>query len=112
MKKVLWFSRHQMTQEQKEALGDVEIVQIDRTINSAFELKEEVEAADIVAIVAPIHLQEQFLRIAGDRPVITALSERRLVPDGNGGETKVEFVFQKWERLVRIVVEKEDFVVS
>lgn len=42
MKKVLWFSRHAMTEEQLAALGDVEILQINATINSAFELQEEI----------------------------------------------------------------------
>ena len=37
--KVLWFSRHEMSAEQRAALGDVEIVQINKTIQSAQELK-------------------------------------------------------------------------
>ena len=36
-KKVLWFSRHEMSAEQRAALGDVEIVQINKTIQSAQE---------------------------------------------------------------------------
>lgn len=35
MKKVLWFSRHEMTDEQRTALGDVDIVQVDKTIQHA-----------------------------------------------------------------------------
>lgn len=110
MKKVLWFSRHEMTVEQKAALGNVEIVQINRTINSAFELQAEIAAADIVAIVAPINLQQQFLKLAGEKPVIMALSERILVPSEDGGEDKVDFHFVKWERLRKIEVVKEDFL--
>ena len=109
-KKVLWFSRHEMTEEQKKALGDCEITQINKSISSAYELQEEIAAADIVAIVAPINLQAQFVKIAGDKPVIMALSDRVLVPDENGGESKVEFHFVKWERLVKIEVVKEDFL--
>jgi len=44
--KVLWFSRHAMTEEQKNSLGDVEINQINKTIHSAKELKAEIEAND------------------------------------------------------------------
>ena len=110
MKKVLWFSRHEMTAEQRAALGDVEIVQVNRTISSAFELQSEIAAADIVAIVAPINLQQQFLKLAGDKPVIMALSERVLVPSEDGGEDKVDFHFVKWERLKKIEVVKEDFL--
>ena len=110
-KKVLWFSRHTMTAEQLGALGTVrEIVQCDGTISSAWELAEEINDCDIIAIVAPINLQQQFLKLAGDKPVIMALSERVITPDPEGGESKVEFVFQKWERLVKIEVEKEDFI--
>ena len=39
MKKILWFSRHKMTPEQKLALGDVEIMQINKTINYAILLQ-------------------------------------------------------------------------
>ena len=109
-RKVLWFSRHTMTAEQLSALGTVrEIVQCDGTISSAWELAEEINDCDIIAIVAPINLQQQFLKLAGDKPVVMALSERVITPDPEGGESKVDFVFQKWERLLRIEVEKEDF---
>ncbi len=110
MKKVLWFSRHTMTEEQKAALGECEIMQIDCTINSAYELQEEIEAADVVAIVAPINLQQQFLKLAGDRPVIMAVNDRILVPAEDGSESKVEFRFVKWERLLSIKIEKEDYL--
>lgn len=110
-RKVLWFSRHTMTAEQLSALGAVrEIVQCDGTISSAWELADEINDCDIIAIVAPIGLQQQFLKLAGDKPVVMALSERVITPDPEGGESKVEFVFQKWERLIKIEVEKEDFI--
>lgn len=108
-KKVLWFSRHKMTEPQLAALGNVEIVQIDRSIESAFELQEEISECDIIAIVAPIGLQAQFLRVAGDKPVIVALNNRVLVPQEDGTEAKAVFNFVKWERLVEINVVKEDF---
>lgn len=110
MKKVLWFSRHIMTPEQKAALGECEILQIDKTINSAYELEQEIKAADVVAIVAPINLQQQFLKLAEDRPVIMAVNDRVLVPAEDGSESKVEFRFVKWERLLSIKIEKEDYL--
>lgn len=110
-KRVLWFSRHTMTKEQLAALGPVkEVVQCDGTINTAFELEEDIKGCDIVAIVAPINLQAQFLKIAGDKPVITAISERVLTKDEEGGESKVTFVFRKWERIKKIEVVTEDFI--
>lgn len=110
MKKVMWFSRHEMTADQKAALGEGVIVeQVNKTINSAFELKDEVDAADIIAIVAPINLQQQFLKIAGNKPVIMAVNDRVLVKQDDGSEDKVEFRFVKWERLRKIEVIKEDW---
>ena len=110
-KKVLWFSRHQMTDDQLKALGDVEVTQINRSISSAYELEEEIKAADIVAIVAPINLQQQFLKLAEGKPVIMAVNNRVLVPQ-EGGEDKVEFHFVKWEQLDEIIIKKHDFVVE
>ena len=112
MKKVLWFSRHEMSKEQREALGkDTEVVQVNKTISSAYEVQDEIEKCDIIAIVAPINLQQQFLKLAGSKPVIMAVNDRILTPQENG-EDKVEFHFVKWERLLNIAVEKEDFVLD
>lgn len=110
-KKVLWFSRHEMTEDQRVALGNAEIIQVNRTINSAYELQAEIEECDIIAIVAPINLQQQFLKLAGDKPVIMAVNDRVLVPQEDGSEDKVEFRFVKWERLIKIEVVKENFII-
>ena len=110
IKKVLWFSRHEMTPEQRAALGNCEITQVNRSIQSAYELEEEIKANDIIAIVAPINLQQQFLKLAGEKPVIMAVNDRVLIPQADGSEDKVAFQFVKWERLLKIEVIKEDFV--
>ena len=110
-KKVFWFSRHEMSAEQLAALGDVEVTQINRSISSAYELEDEIKAADIVAIVAPINLQQQFLKLAAGKPVIMAVNDRRLIPQPDG-EDKVEFHFVKWEQLDEIIIKKHDFVVE
>lgn len=112
MRKILWLSRHEMTSEQRKALGDCEIMQINKTINSAYELKDEIDACDIIAIVAPINLQQQFLQLAGEKPVIMAVNNRILVPQEDGTEDKVSFQFVKWERLIEIKIVKEDFCIS
>ena len=126
--KVLWFSRHKMTKDQFQALekatgGQVEIHQYSGSPENvhvpfvaevsydgfdgeptatlqAEPLKELVKKFDVIAIVAPIGLQQQILSVSGCKPVIMALSKRE--QDGT-------FVFQKWERLVKIDVVKEDF---
>ena len=122
---ILWFSRHEMTAEQKQGLiskfTDLEITQISGSpanVHVPFEditcvqqpaLKELIKEYDVLAVVLPIHLQQQLLQVSGDKPVIQALNGRVLVPNLNGGEEKVQFVHQKWERLVKIEVVKEDF---
>lgn len=113
-KKVLWFSRQDMTNDQSQALvkkfgGWFEMIKVDGTIPNAFVLKDYIDECDVIALVAPIHIQEQVLKIAGDKPVIMALSRRQLVSDENSGESKAISTFEKWERLVKIIVEKEDF---
>ena len=108
MKRVLWFSRHEMSSDQKDDLiriyGEVTINQISKTINSAYDLQAEINDADIIAIVAPINMQQQFLKIAGDKPVITATSERIIIKNDDGSEDKVVFQFKNWLRLVKIEV--------
>ena len=108
MTKVLWFSRHLMQVAQMQALtdklGDVDITQVNKSIQSAQDIAQEIEAHDIIAVVAPPNLLAGILRIAGDKPVITAKMGRTILPDGS-----VEMPFEKWERVLRIIVEKEDF---
>jgi len=121
MKKVLWFSRHEMTTEQKEALGgNVDITQISGTFpnvhvpfqdsegNELPPFKEIIKEYDVIAIVLPIHLEKQVLDIAGDKPVIKAMNQRQLVRV-EGKEDKVNFIFTGWKRLVKIEVVMEDY---
>ena len=108
MTKVLWFSRHLMQVAQMEALrnklGDVDITQVSKSIQRAEDIQKEIGANDVIAVVAPPNLLAGILRIAGDKPVITAKMERTVLQDGS-----VEMKFVKWERVLRIIVEKEDF---
>jgi len=106
--KVLWFSRHEMTEPQiadlKRIFGDNLIInQVSRTISSAFELQNEIAENDVIAIVAPINLQQQFLKLAGEKPVIIAKS-KRLVTKIEGEEDKVEFIFRNWFQIKKIEV--------
>ncbi len=106
--KVLWFSRHEMTPDQRAALGDSEIMQINKTIKHANELTDEISECDVLAVVAPVELQKEFLEQAGNKPVITAVNDRILVPTENG-ESKIQFSFVKWERVKKIDIVKENF---
>ncbi len=119
--KILWFSRHIMTDDQHDALfigiarhfhNDLQdtgviITQISETINNVSEI-QDLDGYDVYAIVAPIALQQQFLKVAGEKPVIMAKSDRVIVKTPEE-EDKVSFVFNKWERIKKIEVIIEDF---
>lgn len=127
MTKVLWFSRHEMDADQRGALetkfgGPVDVTQVNGTMpNVHVPFKGEIDGIegidgnipafktliqdfDVVAIVAPINLQQQILGIAGDKPVIMCENAREFV-EGD----KVVFRFVRWFRLVKIEVVTEDF---
>ena len=108
MTKVLWFSRHLMQVAQAQALmdklGDVDITQVSKSIQSAQDIAREIGAHDIIAVGAPPQLLAGILKLAGDKPVITAKMERTVLDDGS-----VEMNFVKWERVLRVDIVKEDF---
>lgn len=120
MKKILWFSRHEMTEPQlnslKTKLGPIEITQVsgnpqsiytpfvDDTNKTHDSLAKLTEDFDIIAVVLPIHLQQQLLNVVNNKPIIMALNERTFDESG-----KVAFVFSKWEQLLEVKVLKQDF---
>lgn len=103
-RKILWFSRHELNQEQFKDLQriygeNISVTQINKTISSAFELADEVKSHDVIAIVAPINLQAQFLKLAGKKPVISCRNKRILL-----GEDKVAFKFDGWYQIQKIEI--------
>ena len=125
MTNILWLSRHPMTEEQvsslTEKLGVVEITQVNGTIQNVHipfdaeingvqhtglkPLKEWISNFDVIAVVAPIGLLQQIVQFAADKPVISALNKRIRI--GAGEEFKFEF--EKWERITKVEIVKEDF---
>lgn len=116
MAKVIWFSRHPMTELQSEDLkevlatrlgigtdGQVEVVQIDRTIQTVREIESDLTDAAAIAIVAPLPLQIEFLRVAGERPVLICRNHRIQVGDG-----QVQFVHAGWTHLKKVEVVTEE----
>lgn len=108
--RILWFSRHDLTDEQRADLyriygeGGNNLIQIEQhsaTIQRPLEIPNLMDY-DVWAIVAPIGLQQQFKQLAGDRPVIICEFERILLPDGG----KVEFKFAGWFEIEKIEVIK------
>jgi hypothetical protein len=123
--KILWFSRHDMSEPQLSALvrkfGEVTVTKVNGTIQNVhtpFEavVDNEEESMtlpsfkaiamdfDVLAIVAPTGLQEQILAIAGDKPVIMTKNLREFKEDG-----EAVFTFLKWFRVIEIKIVTEDF---
>lgn len=117
MKKVLWISRHCMTKEQsddlKRIVGDeIEIVPWKETLHSLTEIKPLIEAADLIAVVLPLSLLAELLKISDGKMVLQSVSAR--IPSGKmhtvaDGIVEPEFEFRHkyWERIIKINVEVE-----
>ena len=112
MKKVLWVSRHQMTEEQRSnlerGLGDsLELIPWRNTVESIEELLPAIEGTDALAVVLPTDLLAKLMEYVGERPVLYAVSERRrtgrmhTLPDGRQ-EAEFAFVHREWRQVVRM----------
>jgi len=105
--KILWFSRHEMTDSQKNDLDQifkakVEVNQVNKTIKHAGELKEEIEACDVACVVMPLNLQQQMLKTLGNKPMLISKNHRIQKEDGS-----FEFVHGGWEKIKKIEIVKE-----
>jgi hypothetical protein len=127
MKKVLWFSRHKMTEAQFDALevalGAVELTQVSGSpanVHVPFEsqgieasvgvdaavflqgpqpaLKELVKGFQEVAVVLPVNMLQQLLPFAGSR-LLQAVSKRSVSDTG-----VVLFTFDRWEVVSEIKI--------
>jgi hypothetical protein len=104
IRRVLWFSRHLMSDAQKQDLEkifncDIDIKQVNKTIKHAYELKDDMEDCDIVAVVMPLNLQQQMLNVIGDKPMLISKNHRILETDGN-----FKFIHAGWERIRKIEI--------
>ena len=115
MKKVLWVSRHEMTDAQfadlERGMGDrVELICQKDTIRNAKELLPQIQLADAVAVVLPLHLLPEVLSLAGGKPVLQAVAERVLadtehtLEDGRK-EKGVRFIHKHWEQVLKVEIE-------
>ena len=115
MKRVLWVSRHQMTGEQFADLerimgGPVELIPWRDTVRDVTELVPALAQADAAAVVLPLELLGQLLPLAGEKPVLQAVSARQATgrtvtaPDGQQ-EPEFAFVHQGWRQVLRLELE-------
>ena len=118
-KKVVWFSRHKLNDDQekglKEIYGDIEIFQCNATVADSVEYFDLIEKTtglemgdiNVHAVVAPIELVQDIkwaIQLAGrETPVIFCKSKRLLTKEG-----KVSFAFDGWfeYEIVRIKTKK------
>ena len=100
MSRVLWISRHPMTEDQKAGIfddgRDLEIRQISQSVQDVKDLEDDVIWADVVGVVLPPQLMTKFMDRYVDygRPIIRAISRRRVLDDGSA-----TFDFVRWERV-------------
>lgn len=115
MKNVLWVSRHEMTEPQREDLervmGDtVRLLTYPETVRAVEVLVPLLERADAVAAVLPVELLAALVSLAGKRPVLQAVSGRRFtgrtvtLPDGRT-EPETAFEHLYWQQIVKLELE-------
>jgi len=107
MKRILWLSRHEATEDQvkelSEKLGDIEIIQVSQTVKTAEEvlaLKEENECEEMV-VVLPINLMAE-LTTKGIKP-LRAVMIRQLDESGENAQ----FIHSHFERVCKIYLSTE-----
>ena len=119
MSKILWLSRHTLTQDQLNDLnriyGMVEVKTFDQTVTSWKEVAEAGYDCDILAVVLPPAILADLTNPRNNtKPVIRAKANR--VPTGNTtfnpatGKNEAEYRFEHagWERVLKIEVITED----
>ena len=108
MKKVLWISRHDMTKEQLAAVDNgrpVEIDQEEESVHDVRDLTNRINNADIIAVVLPPNLLMALVAmVKGEKPILRAISERRVLDDGSA-----TFKFIKWEVVKEFKIITEDW---
>ena len=104
-----------MTPEQVEylerALGDrIELTAWKDTVRDIEVLRPSLVSADVLAVVLPPELLQALLTIAGEKPVIRAVSVREptgrtiRLPDGRE-EQEFAFVHRYWEQILRLEIQ-------
>lgn len=118
MAKILWVSRHTMTQAQeadlKRIYGDVEVKQFADSVESAKQVTELGTDCDVLAVVLPpAFLADLTNPRVNQKPVIRAIANR--VPTGKNiinpatgkEEPEMKFEHTGWERVVKVEIVTE-----
>ena len=118
VKRILWFSRHNMTDAQisdlKRIFGEIEIHHVSANASSFRDVLDAGKDDDVLAVVLPPALLADLTNPRNNqKPVIRAIANR--VPTGkqvvNPATGKLEdefkFVHAGWERVLKIEVVSE-----
>ena len=116
--KVLWVSRHELSEDQltdlRRIYGDVEIVKFQDTVESARQLVEVGKDCDVFAVVLPPALLADLTNPrTNTKPVIRSVMERkptgRMVTNPVTGKEEAEMAmyFVAWERVIRVEIVTE-----
>lgn len=107
MKKVLWISRHEMTNEQKQDLirileDEIELVVLNKTLNSVKEITPYLEQISCACVVLPTILLSELTKIAKDIPIYQSVSKRLEVIDEVTNTKKFNFVHDYWQHIIKL----------
>lgn len=115
MTKILWLSRHNMTEEQVADLnriyGEIEVKTFDQSVSGWKDVVEAGADCDVLAVVLPPAILADLTNPRNNqKPVIRAKANR--VPTGKTiinpatGKEETEYRFEHagWERVVKIEV--------
>lgn len=113
--KVLWFSRHNMTDDQladlKRIFGEIKINHVNANASDVNDILEAGKDADVLAVVLPPALLAQLTnpRI-NQKPVIRSIANREATgnmiinPATGKEEPEFKFVHAGWERVLKVEV--------
>ena len=109
MKNVIWFSRHDLTEEQIKGLKkvlkteNIKVKTINKTIQSAEEIKSEIIDEVLVAVVLPVNLLSELKSILPENIIIAIPRNKRIREES--GEFK--FIYDGWEIVKTCIYESE-----
>lgn len=118
--KILWLSRHAMTDEQEAALRNkfpngIEIIPHRDQVKNWKEVADLGKDCDVLAVVLPPTILGELVNPRNNsKPVIRAVSSQCAVgtvvnPATGEEEIQYAFQFQGWQRVLRISIETEPY---
>lgn len=116
MKKILWVSRHKMTEEQLSDLesvyGEISIESLDSTIEDISIISEH--EADVYAVVLPIEMIAELKRILPSQkeiiiPVSARVKTGQTTYNKASGTHETEYIYKHihWKKIISVKIRTE-----